>query len=159
MSDGYERLGRRASGFAERQAGNLADKPGRTAAKWIAGLVVVILLLGAIGGITGLIGDWFGEGKRIVSPTNVREQHTAIIGNWEAMEAAASNACAAAESPSQATDPSLLERPQFAYEAQYKRIRAEYNRRQKNLFEGKLVGPKGYPRSAPTLEEMQARVC
>jgi hypothetical protein len=139
---------------------DFSRRPVWTVFKYLALLGLLGLGIAAVFGVIGWVGDWGSEGKRIVSPTNVREQHTLIIEDWEAMEAAASNACAAKDSKGDpGTDPSLLESPSFAYDAQYRRIRVDYNRRQKNLFEGKLVGPKGYPRNAPKLKEMQLEVC
>lgn len=138
---------------------DFTNKPYKTGFKWFFIICAVFLGLWLIGSIFGFIGSWGNEGKRIVSPTNVREQHTAIIEDYEAMEAAAENACSGTNSKKDEDDPSLVEKPDFAYAALYRKIRVEYNRRQKNLFEAKLVGPKGYPRSAPTLEEMKATVC
>lgn len=43
--------------------------------------------------------------------------------------------------------------------AQYRKIAIDYNRRQANLFEAEKVGPPGYPKQAPTLTQMQAKVC
>lgn len=119
-----------------------------------AGLAVFLLIV-AVG--FGL--DWFSTGKDIVSPDNVTNQYRGIIGNYEGLEAAAANACAAKNNKSEEADPTLVEDPSFAYAANYRKIAIEYNRRWANVFEAKVVGPQGYPKKAPTLKEMQRKVC
>lgn len=157
--DGYDRLDSRVDSWGNRQAGNLADRPGRTIAKWFFGIVGVILALSVFFGAIGFVAGWFDTGRDIVSPANVKAQYHAVIEDWQGMEAAAANACQAKEAARNQDDPTLVEHPELAYNAQYRHIRVDYNRRQQNLFEAKHVGPKGYPRNAPTLKEMQRKVC
>lgn len=158
-NDGYDRLGERTDNYLGRQAGRLADNPKRTVGGWFLKLIGFILVVGLIFAVIGFAADWFNAGKDIVSPANVSEQYRAIIEDYESLEATAINACAAEGSKKEDSDPTLLEDPAFAYKAQYQRVKVDYNRRQKNAFEGRHVGPKGYPRNAPSLEEMQAEVC
>ncbi|HTU15661.1 MAG TPA: hypothetical protein VMF31_10710 [Solirubrobacterales bacterium] len=114
--------------------------------------LVVFLGLSALG--FGL--SWFNTGKDIVSPENVKTQYAAVIEGYESLEATAANACAATGAE---TDNTLLEDPEFAYAAQYRKVAIDYNRRTANVFEAGKVGPPGYPDRAPALAEMQAKVC
>ncbi|MEX1113223.1 MAG: hypothetical protein WD603_01055 [Patescibacteria group bacterium] len=148
--DGYDRLERRTSSFGERQAGNLADRPGRTLFKWFVSLLALVLAIGLLGQAIGFISLWGGEAQRITGPDNVRDQHTAIIGTWEDMISAAETACQVGDGGERTSvDPTLVEDTAIAYSSTFRNIRAEYNRRQQNLFEARLVGPKGYPRTVP----------
>jgi hypothetical protein len=115
----------------------------------VVGVVVVISL---VFGVIGFFGGWFSEGKRIVSPTNVKAQHTAIIENWETAITSSRNACSVGNPDKEEGDPTLVEDPALAYAATYRRVVVDYNRRQKNLFESRLVGPSGYPREIPRLD-------
>lgn len=143
----------------QREADRFGERPARTTMRW--GLVatgVVVVLVIVIGAASFGLG-WIGAGKDVVSPTNVKAQYAAVIEGFEAMQAAAANACQARTAAREDGDPTLVESPALAYEAQYRRIAVDYNRRQANIFEAKAVGPKGYPREAPSLAAMQAEVC
>ncbi len=141
------------------EADRLADRPVRTAIRWGLGILAVVAVLTLAVGAVGFVGGWFNAGKDIVSPTNVKAQYAAVIEDWEAMQAAAANACQARTAARADGDPTLVESPALAYEAQYRRIAVDYNRRRANLFEAKIVGPKGYPSRAPTLRQVQQEVC
>lgn len=159
MADGRDRLEARAEAWADRHAGALADRPKRTLAKWFGGFLAVLLVLTIGFGALSWVLSWGGEAKRVTGVENVREQYATVIEDWQAMEAAAANACQAKDAAREQGDPTIVESPSLAYDSQYRRIVVDYNRRQANLFEARLVGPKGYPRVAPTLAVMQARVC
>lgn len=159
MADGQDRLEARAQAWADRQAGSFADRPKRTLAKWLGGLLVLIVVFAIGFGALSWVLSWGGEAKRVTGVENVREQYATVIEDWQAMQAAAENACQAASATQSQGDPTIIEAPSLAYDAQYRRIAVDFNRRQANLFEARLVGPKGYPRTAPTLAVMQARVC
>ena len=124
-------------------------------------LIVFAIFIGIsiAGGVMGLAGGWFNKAVEVTGPANVSSQYQAVINDYKAMEAAAMNTCDVTNSPAEDSDPMLIEDPAFAYRAQYRRIAVDYNTRQNNIFQAKLVGPKGYPRNAPSLEEMQAKVC
>jgi hypothetical protein len=141
----------------ERALRDARRRPFRTVMKIFVLIGAIFLALSLFLAVTGLLGGWIGAGKDIVSPTNVKEQHRAVIEEYEALRAAAVNACNAANAAD--IDATLVEDPAFAYKAQYERISISYNRRQKNLFEADLVGPRGYPDEAPPLRAMQARFC
>jgi hypothetical protein len=125
------------------------------ALKWGAAAIAVVVLVVAVS--FGF--RWLGAATEVAGPDNVRQQFGAVIEDWNAMEAAAANVCGASNSEGSRQGTTFLEDPAFAYKAQYRRIAVDYNRRQANIFEAKVVGPGGYPRVAPTLAEMQARVC
>lgn len=151
---------------AERAYSEFSERPVRTGLKWWVIVVAVVLALSAIGGIVGYVGSWGSEAKRVVGVENVKEQNTQIIAGWEAMTAAAQNACNVKDSKSASGDPTLIEDPAVAYKATYRRVRADYNRRMANLYEAQAVRKlplpsnlKNYPEVAPTLEAMQAQVC
>lgn len=159
MADGRQRLEDRADEWLDRQAGALADKPRRTIGKAAALVVAAVLLIVVAFSVLGWVGSWGGEAKRVASPDNVRAQYAVVIGDWQAMEAAAGNACQAKTSNGGSDDPTLVESPDFAYAAQFRKIAADYNAHQADIFKARLVGPKGYPRTAPTLGQMQKQVC
>jgi hypothetical protein len=121
----------------------------------LSGIVAIILTVGALNFAFG----WIGAATDVVSPANVKEQYAAVIEDWNAMEVAAENACGAANAEDSKQGPTFLEDPAFAYKAQYRHISVDYNRRQNNFFEAQKVGPGGYPAVAPSLSDMQDRVC
>lgn len=148
--DGRERLADRGSQFVDRQAGKLADHPNSTLVKWALGIVAVIVVLSIIGGILSFAGAWGGAAKRIVSPPNVEAQYHAVIEDWQSLLASAENACDAKQSKTDENSPTFVGGdPSLAYAQTYRKTVIDYNQRQHNLFEAKLVGPKGYPRTIP----------
>lgn len=128
------------------------------AARWGAGALVLLMALVIVAGLLRFAFGWLGAAGEVAGPGNVKTQYSAVIEGWNALEAAAANACGASADAGE-QGPTFLEDPAFAYQAQYRRIAIDYNRRQANIFEARLVGPKGYPASAPSLAEMQRRVC
>jgi hypothetical protein len=151
---------------ADRAYSDFTARPVRTAAKWFFGAVAVIIALSLIFGMISWIGSWGGEAKRVLSPQNVRDQNTAIIDDYESMDAAAANACQARTAAKENGDPTLVEDPALAYSATYRRIRVDYNRRMANLYEAQAVrrvpvpsNLRSYPQVAPTLEQKLAELC
>lgn len=123
-------------------------------AGWLALIMVALIIAFSVGRFAF---GWFGATADIFGPANVKAQYAAVIEDWNAMEAAAENACAAKDVSRQG--PTFLEDPAFAYKAKYRQIAVDYNRRQANFFEAKEVGPSGYASRALTLPAMEARVC
>lgn len=156
---GRDRLSERTEAWADKRAGDLADRPVRTSLGLLVKALLALFAIGAVFGVFGLACGWFNAGKDIVSPSNVREQYRAVIGDYKAMEQAACNAQEAANAKPEEGDPQLIETPGFAYRAKYREIAVDYDRRQANLFEAEKVGPKGYPRESPTIAQMQRLVC
>lgn len=111
---------------------------------WAIAFVVAVIAL-------WLIIGWVTTSANVVSAGNVKEQHTQVIQNWEAMVAAAENACTVQKSATtnDPSDPVLVENPVLAYEATFRRIKVEYERRMQNFFEAKIVAPSGYPTKVP----------
>lgn len=125
---------------------------------WVMAIIIVFIILSTA---VGFACGWLKTGADIVSPENVTKQYREVIGQYKKMEAAAERACSAvksASSPESKASPQFLEDPKLAYENAYTQLLPDYNRRQQNIFESELVGPKGYPRQAPTLEEMWAEL-
>lgn len=143
----------------DRRADEFSRRPARTTLQYGFVVIAVFAALAIVGGIVSFGLGWFNAGAEIVSPNNVRDQYQHVIEDYEALEASAANACGAKRTASGPDDPVLVENPTLAYEAKYRSIAVDYNRRQLNIFEAKLVGPKGYPRYAPTLREMKREVC
>lgn len=159
----------------EERADRFSQHPWRVGLKWLAAFAVFCLVVSFIFGAVSWIGSWGGEAKRVTSPQNVREQNTAIIEDYEAMDAAAANACGAVtaskgdDDPTASKDdddPTLVEDPALAYKATYRRIRVDYNRRMANLYEAQAVrhlplpsNLRSYPQVAPTLEVKMKEVC
>jgi hypothetical protein len=164
--DRWDSLEDRADDRALSEAERFERHPFRTVLKWFAVLAVLCLCIGAIFGLVSWVGSWGGEAKRIASPENVRKQNTEIIQDWNDMEAAAQNVCGAIDAKSSPDDPTLLEDPAFAYKAQFRRIRVDYNRRMANLYEAQAVRKlplpsnlRSYPKVAPSLKERIATDC
>jgi hypothetical protein len=140
--------------------------PFRVGLKWLLTAVVMIaIVVAVIAGISWVFG-WGNEAGRITGPGNVREQNTAIIDDYEAMDAAAANACEAKTASNGSDDPTLVEDPALAYKATYRRIRVDYNRRMANLYEAQAVrnlplpsNLRSYPRRAPALEQKMKEAC
>ncbi len=150
----------------EERAERFSEHPWRVGLKWLAAFAVFCLVVSAIFGAVSWVSSWGGEAKRITSPQNVREQNTAIVEDYEAMDAAAANACGAKTAAQGEDDPTLVEDPALAYKATYRRIRVDYNRRMANLYEAQAVrhlplpsNLRSYPEVAPTLEQKMAEVC
>lgn len=159
---------------AEDRAGAEYDRferrPVWTGLGWFVKLCAILVALSLIGGLLFGVGSWVsswgGEAKRIASPANVREQNTQIIQDYNDLEAAAQNVCAAKSATGAKGDPTLLEDPAFAYKASYRRIRVDYDRRMANLYEAQLVRKlplpsnlRSYPKVAPQLAAMMKEVC
>jgi hypothetical protein len=150
----------------ERVYASFSDHPVRTGVKWYFIALGIVISLAIVGGIVSYVGSWGSESKRVASPENVREQNTQIIEDYESLKAAASNACGVSTGAKSSDDPTLVENPALAYEATYRRIEVDYNRRMANLYEAQAVRKlplpsnlRSYPEVAPTLKEMQAQVC
>lgn len=139
------------------RADRFEERPVRTGFRWGVITAAIVALIIFVGGVGKFVFGWGSAAVNVVSPANVTAQYQAIIEGYESLEAAAANACDA-ERSGQASS-TLIEDPAFAYAAQYRKIAVSYNRRQANIFEARKVGPKGYPKKAPTLKEMQAEIC
>lgn len=116
-------------------------------------IVTVVLLI-----VVGLAAGWIGGTAETVSFDHSKEQTTVVLDDWQSMKAAAANACEAGDSQQQSGDPTLVERPGFAYRAKYRQIKVDYDRRMGNFFEAantrRLPIPDalhGLPREAPSL--------
>lgn len=122
----------------------------------IAGSAFALLVILAV---LGFALGWVNKAAQVAGPENVSSQYHYVIEDYNALEAAAGNYCAAKNSKPSANSPELVEDPAFAYAAQYRHITVDYDERQNNIFEAGVVGPSGYPRNAPTLDEMTRQVC
>lgn len=125
-------------------------------------LIVLIGIVAVMGSLSFIFG-WINTAADVASPRNVTTQYAAVIEDWNGLEAAAENACNASSARTE-QGPTLLEDPALAYKAKYRQIAVDYNRRQTNIFEAGLVGPDNCGAEqcrdlAPTLAEMQRRVC
>lgn len=156
--DGWDRLGDRA----ERSAGSWADDPHplRRAWKWIVGAIVVIAITAAV---LNWFGAWGGTAARLTGPAHSEQQITAVLDDWRSLQATAGNVCDAKGSGGSG-DPTLVERPDFAYRATYRRVKADYDRRMGNLFEAyatrhlPLPGSiNNLPTTAPSLTDAMRR--
>jgi hypothetical protein len=123
---------------------------------WILGVIAALVVISQIAAFGC---GWYNTGKEIVSPANVKEQYSKVIEDYVAMERQAETVCEAKQKKSTEKSPEFLETPGQAYATKYRQTEVDYDQRQHNFFKSELVGPKGYPHTAPTLEEMQAKVC
>lgn len=156
MNENYDKQWERRG---ERAYGTFTRHPILSGIGGFAAIIALFVVISIIALVGYFALGWFNKAAEVAGPENVSSQYEAVIGDWNAMEAAAVNACAAENSAKQENDPTLLEDPSFAYQAKYRQIAVDFNRRQQNIFEAKAVGPSGYPRTAPSLGEMQTKVC
>lgn len=148
-SDGFEKLGNKTSDWANNKAGKIADHPKR-----FLFLFIVVLIVIAIGGtILSLAKPWANEAKHVVSPENVTTQYNVLISDWQGLVTTADNACNAQSATTDSNSPTLVENPAFAYRATFFKIRSDYNTHFHDIFEGGLVGPRGYPHTVPDFPE------
>ena len=133
--------------------------PLATSVRWGLGVLAVVAVLALAYIPLHFALGWFSAATKVAGPENVQAQYHGVIQDWNALEAAAGNYCAAKDAPESPNGPSLVEDPAFAYRAQYLHITVYYNTRQNNIFEAGLVGPGGYPKQAPTLDEAVRRFC
>lgn len=115
----------------------------------VAAVIALFIVFGAVGTACGVAGGYKDEAVRVVSVKNVKEQKTQLINLYNSAQTAADNACNAGQIAKDDNSPTLVEDPALAYKATYRRIIVEYNRRQDNLFEARVVGPQGYPKRIP----------
>lgn len=120
------------------------------------GLIVkVILALIALSMLTGAIGfasGWFDEGKRIVSPDNVRKTWSAAYQLDNDAKAQARIVCSTAQSEDLAG--TVSGSPLLATTSTYQRIWSEYKQLVTNKLEGGLVLPSNLPNRDKTLGQM-----
>lgn len=147
----------------DREYDRFTQRPGRTGLKWLLIIIAIVLVIGAAIGAASWIPGWGGEAARVTGVKNTREQVTIVLQQEADMVAAASNYCQVKNAPKEDGDPSLIEKPEVAYAAQYRKIKADYDARMGNLFEAyvtkgnPLPGTINHlPRTAPTLEERTA---
>lgn len=116
-----------------------------------AKLVGTVMVLSLVFGVLGWIGGWWSEAKRVTGVENVTTQYQVVIDDWESLISEAENACGASKVSVNGDSPTFVEDPALAYEAKFRSTRTDYNRRMQNIFEARLVGPRGYPRTVPAL--------
>jgi hypothetical protein len=121
--------------------------------KAIFGIIAGIVAVGVIVLLLGLGFGWFSKGVETVSAPHVQAQYNLVIQDWNALTTAADNACAAQGGSANSNGPTLVESPALAYQATYRNIRTEYNSAWQNIFDAKLVGPRGYPHNVPNFSE------
>lgn len=150
---------------AEREYDRITQHPKRTIGRYFAWALGIIIALAILGGVIGWIGSWGGTAARLTGPAHSEEQVTAVLGDWTSLQATAGNVCDAKNSAG-ADGPQLVEDPAFAYRATYRRTKADYDRRMSNLFEAYVTrhlplpgSIQDLPQTAPTLNEMTAKVC
>lgn len=158
---GRDRLAQRAESRLDREAGRLADHPGRTAGKWLAIIAAGVIGLVVFFGVIGFAAGWFNTGKDIVSPQNIKTQNYNAREEWNSLVVGADNACQAS-GPVSENSQTFLEDPSVAFSATYRRIWVEYNRRMDNVFEAgsgvvHRLGLGKYPRHVPDFPEAHGK--
>jgi len=124
------------------------------------GVLVLVLLVGcavasaALGWITLPI-DLFSRG-------NVQEQFTTGYDLYESLQSTSQAVCTAEAAVEAESNPDARTQRQsqlIAYETNYARISADYDKWSRNIFEGGLVRPSDLPDRAPSLQNMRMEVC
>lgn len=123
---------------------------------WIIGLIILVVVIGSI---TKFACGWGATTAEIFEPHNVKEQYAKVIEDYVAMERQAETVCEIKQKGSTESSPTFLENPAQAYATKYRQTEVDYDQRQHNFFKSELVGPKGYPHTAPTLTQMEQKVC
>lgn len=118
--------------------------------KIVAVAFIAVMAVAIVLSLIGLAAGWFDKAKEVVGPQNVEKQQTEIIAAFNSVQMGANNACLAGKVSKEMGDPVLVEKPEIAYGGIVRSQVADYNRRQDNIFEARLVAPSGYPRTLPT---------
>lgn len=128
----------------------------------LAKVVGALILLSIVFGIIGYAGGWIGEGKRVISPANVREQWQFAYDYDRSLDAIAKQWCTADQAEQAETDPaikSMRTNQRIGIENNYQRVKAEYDARLADAFRARIVRPRDVPREAPSLEDNVAENC
>jgi hypothetical protein len=151
-------MAKRLGDYTENDVNEFVDGGWRKS--WIGrqtplGLVVkvtlALILLSFLGGVVGYVGGWFDQGKRIISPANVRKTWSEAYRLDRSATAQARIVCRTAQSSGLAdtvSGPALL-----AAESGYDRVWAQYSEVVSNKLEGGLVLPPNLPSKDRTLTE------
>lgn len=110
-------------------------------------IVAVVVLT-----VVGFAMKWGQTAVDVVSPANVKAQHSAVISGWESLQASARNACSVGSVQTDENSPTFVENPVVAYEATYRSAVVDYNQRMENVFKAGIVAPAGYPDRVPNLD-------
>lgn len=126
--------------------------------KWgvIAGLWILALTLALV------LPGWLVQPTEILDPDNVRAQWRFAYDYDEALQAIAKQVCQAEHAVADAESVEVREQRRsqlLAREANYARVKAEYDARLRDAFRAGWVKPPDVPRRAPALWEMKERVC
>lgn len=129
----------------------------------LIGMVIgAFFAIGIVGGVVGLVGSWLSEGKRVISPTNVRQQWQFAYDYDESLDAITRQHCSAEKVETEEADPQIKAartNQRLAIENNYQRVKAEYDARLRDAFRARLVRPRDVPTRAPTLEENRQELC
>lgn len=123
-------------------------------------LVIIVIIF--FGGWISWAAGWLDAPRKITSVENVEKQWAFAYQFDESLQATARQVCTAEKAIEQATSENTKTQRQtqaIAIEQNYARIEAQYNAKLRNAFEAKWVKPSDVPQTAPTLEEMKAKVC
>lgn len=98
--------------------------------------------------------SYVDKAQEKLSADNVEQVYDKVIGSWNALYAAAQNACevASAGTDNGEGDPTLIESPALAYNATYRTQVAKYNATMHDLFKAGFIAPPGYPRTIPVAQ-------
>jgi hypothetical protein len=125
---------------------------------WSIGVVLVFAAFSFVLTLGHDSRQYVHEAHKNVQLPHVKEETNAILALQEDMRQAAANACNAKDAAGDVDSPTFVEDPAMAYKANYRRLKAEYDRRMENFFEAALsrkvplpYGIHDLPRRAPTL--------
>lgn len=131
--------------------------------RWVAWVVGFIVVASIIGGIGHFALGWWSTAVKVVSPENVTAQYRLAFQDYNALEAAAQNACIVRDALNglePGSDAYNQRQSQLlAIQSNYNRIKSEYEARMQNIFEANKVKPAQLPFEAPSEEGMEGQVC
>lgn len=151
----------------EKRAQNAEDKftahPVRYAGKWFLAFIALCAVVGIIFGVVSWVGSWGSTVARVSGAGNTEAQANYLFQAHNSLKAIAANVCGVVNAKKGESDPTLIEDPAFAYKAQYRDLKAQYDSRMDNFFQANLVRNypmlNGLPRREPSLEEATAVLC
>lgn len=148
------------------RADRFEDRPLWESFKWILGACLVVLAVMVILTPLGWGFGWFKGTAEVTGFDNTRQQATALRDDYTSLQATAGNVCDVqrAGDTTSANDPQIIGGTAgFQYRANYRRIKADYDRRMSNAFEAGWVRKypvlSDLPRQAPSLAQMKHKVC
>ena len=126
------------------------------------GIGFLVLVLIVVCAVVSMALGWITLPIDLFSRGNVQEQFTTGYDLYESLQSTSQAVCTAEAAVEAESNPDARTQRQsqlIAYETNYARISADYDKWSRNIFEGGLVRPPDLPARAPSLQNMRMEVC